>query len=77
MREELNDLEVGKVSGGKVYINGNTKKLAFDTIPGAFAFKNCTAYQILEACDGLIGKYATNAEYDQACYNLLKSNGWI
>jgi len=77
MREELKDLEVEKVNGGKVYVNGNTKKMAFDTIPGAFAFKNCTAYDILALCDAEIGKHATNAEYDQACYNLLKSKGWI
>jgi len=77
MREELNELEASKATGGKVYVNGNTHKLAFDTIPGAFVFKNCTQYDILALCDAEIGKHATNAEYDQACYNLMKAKGWI
>ena len=76
MREELKDFTVEQVSGGKVYVNGNTKKLAFDTIPGAFSF-TCEPYDILKECDKLIGKYRTNAEYDQACYNMLHDKGWI
>lgn len=76
MRKELKDGSLETVNGGKVYVNGNTHKLAFDTIPGAFEF-SCSPYDVLEVCDAEIGKHATNAEYDQACYNILKSKGWI
>ena len=76
MREELNDYDLKEVTGGRYYVNGNTKKVAWDTIPGAYKLK-CSVYQAMEAMDGLKGTCATQEEYDQACYNLLKNNGWI
>lgn len=77
MRQELNDFELKDVSGGRYYVNGNTKKVAFDTIRGGFQLINCSVYQAMEAMDGLRGTCATQEEYDQACFNLLKSKGWI
>jgi len=77
MRQELNDFEVNGVAGGRYYVNGNTKKVAFDTIRGGFQLINCSVYQAMEAMDGLRGTCSTQAEYDQACYNLLDKNGWI
>lgn len=77
MRQELNDYEVKEVSGGRYYVNGNTKKVAWDTIPRAYQLINCTVYQAMEAMDGLKGTCSSQAEYDQACYNLLDKNGWI
>jgi len=77
MRQELNDYEMKDVAGGRYYVNGNTKKVAFDTIRGGFQLKNCTVYQAMEAMDGLRGTCSTQEEYDQACYDLLSNNGWI
>ena len=77
MREEIKDLELEQVTGGRYWINTNKKRVAWDNVSGSYALKNCTVYQAQEAMDGLIGKYKTQAEYDQACFNLLKSKGWI
>ena len=77
MRQELNEFELNEVTGGRYYVNGNTKQGAWDTIPGAFQLVNCSVYQAMEAMDGLRGTCSSQAEYDQACYDLLKSNGWI
>lgn len=77
MREELKDLEMEQVAGGRYYVNGNTKKVAFDTIRGGFQLKNCTVYDAMREMDGLRGTCSSQQEYDQACYNLLKDKGWI
>ena len=77
MSRELNDFEAKEAAGGRYYVNGNTKKVAWDTIPGAYQLKNCSVYDAMEAMDGLKGTCKTQAEYDQACYDLLKSYGWI
>ena len=77
MREKMDDYEVKEVAGGRYYVNGNTKKVAWDNIPGGYKLKNCTVYQAMEAMDGLRGQYSTMAEYDQACYDLLHDRGWI
>ena len=77
MREELKDFQIEQVAGGRYYVNGNTKKVAWDTIDGAYKLKNCSVYDAMEAMDGLKGTCATQEEYDQACYDLLKANGWI
>lgn len=77
MRQELNDYEVKDVAGGRYYVNGNTKKVAFDTIRGGFKLINCTVYQAMEAMDSLRGTCSSQEEYDRACYNLLDSKGWI
>ena len=77
MRESLNDYDVNGVSGGRYYVNGNTCKVAWDTIEGGYQLVNCTVYEAMAAMDGLRGTCSSQAEYDQACYNLLYSNGWI
>lgn len=78
MREEINDSMVEQVNGGRYYLNGNNKKLVFTTMKGTvFTLKGCSDYQAMELMDSLIGKYPTQAEYDQACVNELKKNGWI
>lgn len=77
MRKELDSFEVKEVAGGRYYVNGNTKKVAWDTIDGGYQLKNCTVYQAMEAMDGLKGTCNSQAEYDQACFDLLKSKGWI
>ena len=76
MREELKDFELNEVTGGRYYVNGNTKKVAWDTISGAYTLK-CSVYQAMEYMDGLKGTCATQAEYDKACYDGLKAKGWI
>ena len=77
MRQELNDFDLKEVTGGRYYINGNTKKVAWDTISGAYSLKNCSVYQAMEVMDGLKGTCASQAEYDKKCYDTLKSKGWI
>jgi len=78
MREELNMDDLTQVAGGKVYINTRTKKIGFKNISGVYPLQNgASPYEALELCDSLIGKYATDAEYDQACFNALKAKGWI
>lgn len=77
MREELKDFELKEVAGGRYYVNGNTKKVAWDTIAGGHQLVNCSVYQAMEAMDGLKGTCSSQAEYDQACYDLLDSKGWI
>lgn len=77
MKNELNMDQLNEVLGGNAYINANTMKMAFDTIDGVFKLTNCTADQAAALCKSFIGKCATVEEYDQACYNALKSKGWI
>lgn len=78
MREELNVNDLNQVVGGKVYINTRTRKIGFNNISGVYPLKDgASAYAALELCDSLIGKYATDAEYDQACFNALKAQGFI
>ncbi|MDO4746441.1 MAG: bacteriocin [Bacillota bacterium] len=74
---ELNDEELDQVSGGKVYINANNNKLVFSTTNAVYTFKNCTYRDVRDVCEDLIGKYATEAEYDAACEAALKAKGWI
>lgn len=70
MKKALNDLDVTAVSGGRYFVNTTNKKLVFDSRNEIFRIKgNC--YQAMEAMDSLIGKYATNEEYDAACVDLL------
>lgn len=77
MREKMDDFEVKEVTGGRYYVNGNTKKVAWDNIDKAYTLKNCTVYQAMEAMDGLRGQYSSQSEYDHACYKLLHDKGWI
>lgn len=77
MRQELNDFEVNGVTGGRYYVNGNTKKVAWDTIDEAQQLQNCSVYQAMEVMDSLRGTCATQAEYDQKCYDELRDRGWI
>ena len=71
----LDDLDA--VSGGRYIINGNTHQVGFRDAQQIFQLKNCSDYEAMEAMDSLIGKYATEVEYDNACIALLQSKGWI
>lgn len=77
MRQELNEFELNDVTGGRYYVNGNTKKVAWDTIPGAFKLKNCSVYQAMELMDSFRGTCSSQAEYDKKCYDALYAQGWI
>lgn len=77
MRREIVENELTQVAGGRYWINANTERVAWDNIEGSYQLQNCSVYDAEEAMDGLIGKYRTQAEYDQACYELLDSKGWI
>ncbi len=78
MRNEITDNELELVAGGNYYLNKNNGKVAFTTIKGvAFQLKNCTPGQAMDVMDGLIGKYNSTEEYDQACVDALKAKGWL
>lgn len=78
MREELNIEKMEGVSGGRYIVNGNTHQIAFRDVRMVFNLSpDCTDYQVMEVCDGFIGMYATEAEYDNACIAALQARGWI
>jgi len=78
MREELNFDDMDKVTGGRYVINGNRHQIAFRDARQVFKINpDVSDYQVMEACDSLIGKYSTEVEYDNACIALLQSKGWI
>ena len=78
MREELNMDNLESVTGGRYVINGNLHKIAFRDAKMVFQLSpNCNDYEVMAACDSLIGKYSTEEEYDNACIALLQSKGWI
>ena len=74
---ELNDEELDQISGGTVRISANTNRVGFTTSKRAYDLKNCTAIQARNLCEGLMGQFATEAEYDAACEAALKAKGWI
>lgn len=74
---ELNDEELDQVSGGTVYISAGYKQIAFSNLGTVYNLKNCTPQQARDFCESMIGKYATDAEYDAACEAALKEMGWI
>ncbi|MBR3739584.1 MAG: hypothetical protein IKN04_03885 [Clostridia bacterium] len=76
MRQEIKDLELEQVTGGRYFINKDKKIVVFQNVAGVFQLK-CKPSEAMDAMDELIGKYKTEAEYDQACVNLLQSKGWI
>ena len=78
MREELNMENLEAVHGGRYIINGNKHQIAFRDAERVFKISpSVSDYQVMELCDSFIGKYATEAEYDNACIAALKSKGWI
>ena len=74
---ELHDEELDQVVGGTALICANTNRVAFSSTKEIYSFKNCTYRQVRDLCENLIGKYATEAEFDAACVSALKSKGWI
>ena len=77
MRDELKNEELESVSGGRYVINGNTHQVAFKDAKKVFKLKNCNDYQAMELMDGLIGKYPSEKDYDEACIAALQAKGWI
>ena len=76
MRQEINDLELEQVAGGRYYVNVNKKLITFSTIKDVFTLK-CNPYTAMEAMDSLSGNYTDAAGYDKACVKMLQDNGWI
>lgn len=76
MRQELNTEELDLVAGGKAYINANNNKIVFSSTQAVYQF-NCDYRKVRDLCEDLIGKYATEAEFDAACVSALQANGWI
>lgn len=76
MRKEINSSDLQKVAGGRYFINTDKKLVVFQHVDGVFNLK-CKPSQAMDAMDDLIGKYATEEEYDEACVEMLRNNGWI
>ena len=76
MRQEMKDFEMEKVAGGRYFINTDRKLVCFQNVEGVYQLK-CKPSQAMDAMDELIGQYATEAEYDQACLAMLQANGWV
>lgn len=76
MREEIKGLELEQVSGGRYFINTERKLVVFQNVEGVFKLK-VKPYLAMEVMDSLIGKFETEAEYDQACVEALTNLGMI
>ena len=74
---ELNDEVLDQIVGGTAFINANIGTVAFSSTKEVYDYKNCTYRDVRNVCEDLIGKYATEAEYDAACVAALKAKGWI
>lgn len=77
MREELKDMEVQGVAGGKYKLNGNNGKLLFTTNPYIYQLKGVDPLEAQRFMNGFIGKYETDEEFDNACIEALQAKGWI
>lgn len=78
MREQVNEEMLDQVNGGRYVINGNLHKIAFRDVQKVYKLSSaCDDYEVMKLCDSFIGKYATEAEYDNACIAALRSKGWI
>lgn len=78
MKQELGDLELESVSGGKYFLNGNTKKLCFSTDNTIFKLTdNTSVYAAMEYMDSQIGRFETQAEYDAHCIDYLQQHGMV
>ena len=76
MRKEISDMGLEQVAGGRYFINTDKKLVVFQHVEGVFQLK-CKPSTAMDAMDELIGQYETEAEYDQACVDMLRENGWI
>ena len=76
MREQINSKDMEQVTGGRYHLNKSNKKIFFDNVEGVFTITG-SVYLAQELMDGLVGKYATEAEYDKACVDILRKNGLI
>lgn len=77
MREQLNEMaDLNQVTGGRYHLNKSKKLLFFDNVSGVFEVKG-SVYTAQELMDSLVGRYSTEAEYDNACVELLRSHGII
>lgn len=77
MREELKDMEVENVAGGKYRLNGNNGKLVFTTDKYIYQLKGIAPLDAQAYMNSFIGKYKTDEEYDAAVIAGLKSKGWV
>lgn len=77
MRQNLDDMELDLVTGGRYYLNRNNGKLAFENVGEIYHLVNCTPSQAMDVMDALIGKYDNQAQYDAACAAALKKKGWV
>ena len=77
MVQKMKDEDLGQVAGGSYHVNGNTQSVAWDSIPGNYQLVNCSVYDAMQAMDGLAGTCGSQEEYDQACFNMLLSRGWL
>lgn len=78
MRQELNNENLESVNGGRYVINGNRHQIAFCDAKRVFKLSaSADEYEVMRLCDGYIGKYANEEEYDNACIAALQAKGWL
>lgn len=77
MKEQINDMDLELVAGGRYYLNRNNNKLVFENVNEIFHLVNCTSYQAQEVMDSLIGVYDNQMQYDNACAEALMKKGWV
>ena len=75
MRVEIGDIELTNVNGGSYHIYNN-HAIRFDNVKGVYMLK-VDDYTAMAAMDNLIGRFDTVEEYDNACFEMLKNNGWL
>lgn len=78
MRNELSNEELGQISGGRYFID-NRSVVYFETIDNdGYQLKGEGArYQAQAIMDGLIGKYNSQSDYDNACLDALNAAGLL
>lgn len=78
MRQEINDLDLDKVSGGSVNLSEKKNKIGFDTIGEAYTLK-CTYKEARTLVSSL---FASNQDLNEKDFDILvrnqfKAKGWI
>lgn len=78
MRQEINDLDLDKVSGGSVNLSEKKNKIGFDTIGEAYTLK-CTYKEARTLVSSLFAanQDKTEKEFDTLVRDQFKAKGWI
>lgn len=78
MRQEINDLDLDKVSGGSVNLSEKKNKIGFDTLGEGYTLK-CTYKEARSLVSSLFAanQDMTEKDFDILVRNQFKAKGWI